>query len=325
MNTPVNIAATVREANGDVGARADCVLYVDGAAADRADGIWVDAGGLVTCAFAYTFAAPGVKRLEVRAEGVTPADYEPANNSAAASLEITSDPFHYSAFARDLDLYYYTYSSTRTTRLSDGLASESQTSETKTGHEQASGIFADMPTHLTFPITRIEVSQTSGGTPLHEAAYDNVMPNSRGRCFQQQYAIFGYGKLFLCANPTSTVVQYVRWAGDVTYQSTAYSATWAGDGTAVGAPVYTWNGRTERDGLMPPLGGDVTIRLAISDDGALYNTVVAIPLQPYQYKVDWPLSCKEATNQARTTAFRTCTQVLWLDTGRAGSADAATP
>jgi hypothetical protein len=221
-------------------------------------------------------------------------------------------------------MFSHTTSSTRTTRLADGLTTESQSSETKRGHEQASGILADMPTRLTFPLSRVEVSQSSGGTLLHQAAYDDVMPNSRGRCFQAQYAIFGYGKLFLCANPTSTVVQYVRWAGDVTYESTAYSATWDGGGAPVGTPVYSWNGRTDRDGVMPPLGDDVTIRVSISDDGVLYNTVAAIPLQPYEYRVDWPLSCQEARNPQGTMAFRNCSQLFWLDTGRAGSVDAPT-
>ena len=55
VGEPYTVSAWVGEGNGHVGARADCVLYVDGVAVDRALGIWVDAYGLVTCAFTHTF------------------------------------------------------------------------------------------------------------------------------------------------------------------------------------------------------------------------------------------------------------------------------
>src|SRR6185295_11109481 len=38
VGTMVNIASTIHEINGDAGARGNCVLLVDGAEADRADG-----------------------------------------------------------------------------------------------------------------------------------------------------------------------------------------------------------------------------------------------------------------------------------------------
>src|SRR5207247_421434 len=42
VGAAVNLQGFVLERNGEVGARADCVLYVDGAAAARAPRIWVD-------------------------------------------------------------------------------------------------------------------------------------------------------------------------------------------------------------------------------------------------------------------------------------------
>src|SRR5215471_5713623 len=56
----VSIGATVAELNGDVGAHCDCVLAVDGAEVDRSVGIWVDAGGVVTCRFIHRFDAAGM-------------------------------------------------------------------------------------------------------------------------------------------------------------------------------------------------------------------------------------------------------------------------
>ena len=99
----MNISAVISEGNGDVGARADCVLYVDGAEADRAEGIWVDAGGVVTCAFAHTFTAAGTHTLRVEAANVDPGDFDMANNSAAGTLQVMSavNDFVYHAWAQD--------------------------------------------------------------------------------------------------------------------------------------------------------------------------------------------------------------------------------
>lgn len=104
VRTPVSFVVPVHELNGDLGARADCVLYADGVAIDRSVGIWVDRGDVVTCLFRATFSTPGVKRVEARLENVRPADYDDSNNSAFASIEIV-DPvatFHGAAMASNV-------------------------------------------------------------------------------------------------------------------------------------------------------------------------------------------------------------------------------
>ena len=84
----VNFLATVTEKNGDVGARTNCVLLVDNVEADSAEAIWVDAAGTVTCAFDHLFAAPGTYSVKVTAAGVTPGDFDLANNSAETTLTV---------------------------------------------------------------------------------------------------------------------------------------------------------------------------------------------------------------------------------------------
>ena len=90
LGASVDISALVREKNGDLGARADCVLKIDGAVADHADGIWVDAGDAVTCQFRQTFTTLGTKQIEVSVTNVTPADYDTTNNSKTATIEIVN-------------------------------------------------------------------------------------------------------------------------------------------------------------------------------------------------------------------------------------------
>jgi hypothetical protein len=91
VGTPVTINAIVSEQNGDVGAHADCVLSVDGTE-DHANGIWVDAGRTVSCAFMKTFTTLGTKTLSVSVVGVSPGDWDAANNAASASIQIAPPP-----------------------------------------------------------------------------------------------------------------------------------------------------------------------------------------------------------------------------------------
>lgn len=86
----VAFSAPVSETNGDVGARADCVLTVDGLQVDEAEGIWVDAGGTVSCLFRYSFDAPGTYEVGIAAENVDPEDWDTSDNAAATSITIQS-------------------------------------------------------------------------------------------------------------------------------------------------------------------------------------------------------------------------------------------
>jgi hypothetical protein len=88
LETPIQISALISENNGDVGARADCVLAVDGVDVGRANGIWVDAGRSVSCVFNHIFATTGTKQLAVRAISVNPGDWDVSNNSATQSIVI---------------------------------------------------------------------------------------------------------------------------------------------------------------------------------------------------------------------------------------------
>jgi hypothetical protein len=55
---------------------------------DRASGVWVDAGGVVSCAFVHAFDNAGTYTVQVAATNVTPADWDMSNNSASTSITI---------------------------------------------------------------------------------------------------------------------------------------------------------------------------------------------------------------------------------------------
>lgn len=109
--TPVMVVAMVSERNGDVGAHANCMLSIDGQLSDQAHGIWVDAGHTVSCAFQANMPI-GPHTVTVYANGITPNDWDPTDNTASTSIEILSpeSPLAYSAsfLASDYDYYSHT-------------------------------------------------------------------------------------------------------------------------------------------------------------------------------------------------------------------------
>lgn len=123
--SPLNIVASVSERNGDVGARATCMLSVDGQLADQARGIWVAAGQTVTCAFQANVAAVGNHTISVYTTGISPLDWDPSDNSASTSVEILSPEkaLSYSASFTASDAVSYTH--TRKT-ISDGTVLDEQ-------------------------------------------------------------------------------------------------------------------------------------------------------------------------------------------------------
>jgi hypothetical protein len=89
-NAQVVFMAVLSEINGDLGARANCVLSVDGAPVSEAPGIWIDAAGTVTCQFSHVFTETGSHTIRVSATNVTPGDWDLSNNSASTSIEVRS-------------------------------------------------------------------------------------------------------------------------------------------------------------------------------------------------------------------------------------------
>ena len=108
-NTSVAILGTIAELNDDVGATTNCVLYVNGVEVDRANGVWVADGDMVTCAFAYTFMSNGNYTLTVRAESVVPGDWDLANNANSATIEIRDPRMNSYGYAYQSNYNYWWY------------------------------------------------------------------------------------------------------------------------------------------------------------------------------------------------------------------------
>ncbi len=159
--TLVEFVALIAEHNRDVGARAECALFVDGAEIARGSGIWVDAGSSVSCAVRTTFATTGTKTVRVDVAGVTPGDWDTGNNSTSTTIEVVdpSVPLSYSAAA-----YHNKYSYSN--RYSWAYTGGDFGNYTDVGTRDESGAYVSAWTWnaLQFPIASASFSMSRDGS-----------------------------------------------------------------------------------------------------------------------------------------------------------------
>lgn len=284
---PVTIAAVVTEGNGDVGARGDCVLYVDDAEVDRANGVWVDAGGVVTCAFAHTFTGAGTHALRVQVENVVPGDFDPANNGASGTVQVTApgNDFYYHAWIEDAVDHSVSTSAGRWEQGNPAwVFIDHQDEWTWDIHYQETALYAWIPSALSLPLTRVEVSGSTGGTVVDRAIYTDVSATEPGwePDLECVFRNSGGGYLTVCTRGTPddglSIVVYSRVAGDVTYHSHGAQEVWYGtpgdgyyytfnygDSYTYGAPIFTF-------------GQDYTFSLAVTDADRTWTANATVQL-----------------------------------------------
>ena len=292
---PVNVAAVVSEGNGDVGARANCVLYVDGVEADRANGIWVDAGDPVSCAFTHVFETSGTRHLRVAVTDVVPGDFEPANNSAEGTIEI-SEEFKYH--------YAYVQDGTSTTHYNSVYRSSWSGWQYEGSQEtnyiyayQSAYLFAMLPVQVSFPVASIEMSQSTNGAVVHSAKFTDLAGDeadhgsSYNPCVSRR---MGEGTVVsvctydFAGAPSS--LTYQRYAGVTIYQGYQYSRQWYPGGPEY---VYFRNYSYENDRRGDPftVGPDFTFAVELTTGGRTFSidkTVVMGAVQHRSYPIYLP-------------------------------------
>lgn len=271
INTAVHVAGTVTEINGDVGATTSCVLYVDGAEADRADGVWVNNGGSVSCAFVTSFAAAGTYEVTVAAENVVPGDWDTANNSASVSIEALEPTVQMHGHANAQDIFYdynwgWTYASSYPTF---------QYVHRQLGRNQRYWAVGYTNESFTYPVD-VELVEQSGGVTVNSLSFQNVSDNYW--YYHCSYVFDAGTYVYVC--PTYGYTNYGRYAGTVTYFSTNY-AQWTGSSFN----VYSWNyDGTSSNYSFATWANDVNPKLTItSANGKQYVSNPQITLNPYNY------------------------------------------
>lgn len=257
-HTPVNILAAISEHNGDVGSDAICELYVDGALADWAYNVWVDAGDAVTCAFTWSFQAGGTYPVEVRVHAPEHGDWEPADNADTVTIEVgsgTTQFYHSANFTQSITESHIIYTgSWRDTN--SGQANESRSEYHNQSRQQIAYLYAFTPRPFPGPVD-LRVSMSTGGRQLHAAEW--TAGSEEGSWCTDH----GEGRVmfWMCADNDPawayTQFSYTRFAGSVTYHSLGYSRTWD-ELTGTDLYVYHWNEETSWDDGLVELGEDWT-------------------------------------------------------------------
>ena len=297
--TPVVISATIAELNQDAGARASCVLSVDGIEADRADGIWVDAGGLVSCAFTHTFETPGTKFVSVRTVNMVPLDYDDANNLATTSIVVRQiEPFDY---------YELRVGSEETRRGShiqdwstrnDGsivYGRDYELNSLVTQWEQAVDYYAEVRHWFDLSATQVSVTESTNGTVVRSFYLDEITSEPNG-CVWRYAGTDPAVRLYICQHTLLTELFYVRLAGEVTYFSIGYDLQWhrAADGTTTTDSSYSWNGSdTTRTGAPMRWGSTYSVDVVLTEPDAIYQGPLTVSLRTDTTSNSTPWACYE--------------------------------
>jgi hypothetical protein len=226
VNTSVVFQAVVGELNQDVGARADCVLSVDGQPVDQAVATWVDAGQSVTCMFAYTFSSIGAHAVSVAVVNVVPGDFDLSNNTAQTTIQIVQA----SNLAYQASISTSLSQQTTFDTLTGPFSGYSDNS-TFSNSSFSAFMYAYTPNHtFVFPVQSFGGSVTIDGTVAWQPTFTNQLapPVSDGNSTcQDQYSDGAFGTV--CAYVSGlSVAEWYGTTTSVTYYSTHTDYTCTG-------------------------------------------------------------------------------------------------
>ena len=292
VGLPMQINALVRERNGDAGARADCLLLANGAEVDRANGIWVDANGTVTCQFEHTFDAAGTQQLAVALADVAPGDYDLANNSATKTVRVfdnVSELPDYLLSVRD-EVEHRTFHYTTPTNEDQSVYDANIT------FVEYDSLIRNV-TRDQWSALRVSYSETHDGNMTVDIA-DAPFVNGRPSPLQCSAAKVGSVQVQKCwvaprrGEPFDPVIRITVFhgGGEVTYHSHGwYDALNFQTGEY---DRYTYNDDTDTNyGPRFAVGNSVAVRMQATDGTHLYDSAPFVNLAPYEYHEHTPYSC----------------------------------
>ena len=270
VGLPISFVATVNELNGETGARANCVLYHENVEIDRADGIWVDAGGTVDCVFSPTFSEPGIKQMTARLEQVSPGDWDLSNNMVGAESRIHAieEEFQeWSAIARDETFSYYNRRYTPTNEVVSA----------RSGFNAAVSIDGVSYEPLDINTMRLTFSAETDGQPfanVPEIAFSGWRFGIGTRC-----ARYFSGAVRASACSSATPPEFQSGNRRTTFnisvtnsEVTYYSRYWQVYYDAAGQPQYYTDESTfrEQSGTGQRLGSNVSMSLTVTDGNRVF-------------------------------------------------------
>jgi len=296
---PAMIDATIRELNGELGARANCALSVNGQEVDRARGIWVDARGTVSCSFRYAFPTDGPSEVKVSLVESSPADWDADDMSMTASVTVASNASampRWGASAEEVEEDHWDYE-----RSSWGYRSYVE----HKGWRNSTAFSASWPENFDLDTMRVSYVEKTGGQVVVDHSEvelvrdDTAHTGSGGVAVQCMVGLTDQMTITVCQSagnanrPPFINPIFQRRSGDVTY----YSAQWGRQ-----TPDSTDDTWSENDwgedtyGPQVRFADDVTLDVEVADATRTYAEHPYLQLvktdrswvEPYRcWDVDW--------------------------------------
>jgi hypothetical protein len=342
IGAPVNVLATIAEIQGEVGARANCVLRVDGVIVDRADGIWVDGGDTVSCLFTHQFTSTGTKNVSVALESVVPADDDPDNDAAASQIEI---------IGAGMPLDGYRAQFTSTAASSSGWRRGWYRAEGAPPYYDSGGdwdyqwvssdrrekAIAEMrgSERIGFPLD-VTVTETADAiafpmlsrSDVNADEYwgDAVFGGESVVLHNVEWNAFLWVDSYRNADVASTHVQYERNATQATYLGSGYEAYWyqyAGD--IIGRYHYAHGNSETQSGraLSPTTTYAISFDIVpISGGGGGLSVAIDVPLVASSQRDDKPAECvvRPRTDLDPLSVHESCEEHHATESGVSGAA-----
>ncbi|HKR62536.1 MAG TPA: hypothetical protein VJZ00_02290 [Thermoanaerobaculia bacterium] len=252
------VRAIITEQNGDTGARANCRLLINGEEVDRAENIWVNAGGRVTCAFAPVLEAQGTADFTVVVDSMNPGDWDDANNTKTEPVRIYDvlDEFYtWSASASETEFDDYTYSKRswqESTRHNQGTTQSFQFNGVIRAAVDLHSIVAS-------------ASGQSDGAPLFDGSTSEFTVFNTPVHTTCAVSFSANPEVTACFSPeTNSVDVDIHYGtGDAIYRSWGWATRQNPFGPTV--PLYTWDDTFEEHSLQSHFGSTVALRFSLAD------------------------------------------------------------
>lgn len=302
---PFTVAALIREYNGDVGARANCVLTDrDGNVVDRADDIWVDAGDTVQCLFTHTAPATlGLHTYFVRLQNIRPKGWGWSEPLVGFNMLVTT--------ARQWEA-----SSTQRTLEVESVSTRSDQPdrpETSSSTEinDLFNFHAAIDTPLDYETVRFSIEERTDGNLIYR--YDPVGglfgDNAGCRMSDRRHALYT-----ICRFGDRLALNAVSFAGNAVYLSQFWIPRFD---PAIGQYVYVlYTMRmTSRFGPGTRYASTHDVRMRLTDGVSAWEASPFIHLQPWEKPAEQTTHCRELYD-----GVTECTQTTIRESGKSGSA-----
>jgi hypothetical protein len=279
----VNIFASIRELNGDLGASATVVLMEGDNILDWRTGVALNPFGFVDVFFATVFSTAGTHNLKVVVRDVKPGDYDASNNEKSFNLEVTEQPaYHYANYSHsDYENlsewnypYYYSgrnYQKGKSEYLNETLY---------------------LPVLLTFPIN-VSIEIAADGNPKVASSLQNLAADYSydGGCYSSgsvsrqlgdgfYFNYYGYRDACWSPGYQYSYASLYKSAADYVYFSSYYYYYWGE------VPPVESSG-TVQSGQFLDAATSLDIRFVIGNATSTYGGTATMPIYTYPYDYSW--------------------------------------